>query len=80
VSPDNIVMTGVIIPANDVAVGNRLGNKDGNRFHSLALGEVSEPTAPAANGVVIYAKDAAGKTTLCARFPSGVAQCFATEP
>jgi hypothetical protein len=40
-----------------------------------------DPSAPAANGFILYAKDnGSGKTTLCARFASGATQCFATEP
>jgi hypothetical protein len=41
----------------------------------------SDAAAPAANNVVLYAKDTGGgKTTLCARFNTGAVQCFATEP
>lgn len=38
----------------------------------MVMSEISDPAAPAANNVVIYAKDnGAGKTQLCARFPGG---------
>lgn len=40
----------------------------------------SPPSAPAANGVRIYAADAGGKTQLLALFASGAAQVLATEP
>lgn len=42
--------------------------------------EQAEPVAPAANYYVIYAKDVAGKTNLCARFATGIVTCFAAEP
>lgn len=43
--------------------------------------ETSDPTAPATNNVVLYAKDnGAGKTGLYARFPTGAVQQVALEP
>ena len=43
--------------------------------------EMTAPAAGAANTARLYAQDnGAGKTQLCALFPSGAAQCFATEP
>jgi hypothetical protein len=50
-----------------------------NSAHQYA--EISEPSAPAANGAVLFAQDnGSGKTQLCVRFATGAAQCFATEP
>jgi hypothetical protein len=47
----------------------------------MSFSEVTEPGAGATNTVRLYAKDTGGsKTTLCARFATGAAQCFATEP
>jgi len=41
----------------------------------------ADHSAPAANNVVIYQKDnGSGKGQLCARFPTGATQCFASEP
>jgi hypothetical protein len=43
--------------------------------------EMAAPSAPGANGARFYAEDnGSGKTRLCAKFASGAAQCFATEP
>lgn len=43
--------------------------------------EQSDPSAPAANNAVLYAKDnGSGKTQLCVRFPTGAVQVLATEP
>ena len=45
------------------------------------LTEMTAPSAGGANTVKYYSQDnGAGKTQLCALFPSGVAQCYATEP
>lgn len=47
----------------------------------VELGEVTAPSAPAANRVVIYAEDnGGGKTRLMARFATGAAQQIAIEP
>jgi len=41
----------------------------------------ADPPAPAANQVVIYAKDnGSGKTELCARFNTGAVQQIAIQP
>lgn len=43
--------------------------------------EQVDPSAPAANGFVIYGKDnGSGKTQVCAKFNTGAVQCFATQP
>jgi hypothetical protein len=48
---------------------------------SLQFVEMTAPTAPATNGVRIYAEDnGAGKTRLMALFATGVAQQIAIEP
>lgn len=48
---------------------------------AMTMKEMSAPSAPAANSVVIYAVDnGAGKTQLMARFASGAAQQIAIEP
>lgn len=47
----------------------------------LELQEISDPPAPAANRVRIYARDnGAGKTQFCARFATGAVQVISTEP
>ena len=41
----------------------------------------ADPSAPAANGAVLYTKDnGAGKTQLCVRFATGAVQVIATQP
>lgn len=48
---------------------------------AVRLVEQSEPAAPAANSVVLYAQDnGAGKTQLMAKFSSGAAQQVAIQP
>ena len=47
---------------------------------AFSMQEMSAPSAPAANKVVIYAADSGGKTALYALFPSGAAQQIAIEP
>lgn len=43
--------------------------------------EVADPSVPASNKARLYVRDnGSGKTQLCALFPSGASQCFATEP
>lgn len=43
--------------------------------------ETTAPSAPSANGGVIFLQDnGAGKSQFCARFNTGAVQCFATEP
>jgi hypothetical protein len=45
------------------------------------LGEMTAPSAPAANRARLYVEDnGAGKSRLVVRFPSGAAQVIATEP
>ena len=47
----------------------------------VTLAEQSaDPPAPAANKVVLYARDSGGKTQLVARFPTGAVQEVAIEP
>ncbi len=48
----------------------------------VGLNEASgDPSAPAANGAVVYTKDnGAGKTQLCVRFATGAVQVIATQP
>ena len=58
-----------------------LNNGTAGSGGTLRFNERTAPSAPAADKVVLYAKDnGAGKTTLCARFATGAEQCFATEP
>ena len=54
----------------------------GVRISPTVLSELaSAPPAPAANQVVIFARDnGSGKTQLCARFATGAVQVIATEP
>jgi len=40
---------------------------------------ISAPAAPSA-GAKVYLTTSGGKLTLCALFPTGAAQCFATQP
>lgn len=47
---------------------------------AITLEEMTAPSAPAANSVVVYAVDSGGKTALMALFPTGVAQQVAIEP
>jgi hypothetical protein len=42
--------------------------------------EITDPAAPAANQVRVYARDTGGKTELVARFPTGAVQRLAIEP
>ena len=43
--------------------------------------EQTDPSAPAANGATLYARDnGSGKTQLCVRFATGAVQVLATEP
>ena len=43
--------------------------------------EQSDPSAPAANGATLYARDnGSGKTQLCVRFNTGAVQVIATQP
>jgi len=47
----------------------------------FALESTTDQSPPAANQAVVYTKDnGSGKTQLCARFNTGAAQCFATQP
>ncbi len=50
-------------------------------INDLVFSEQSDIAAPAADQVVIYAKDnGSGKTLLVARFSSGAVQTIATQP
>lgn len=46
----------------------------------LQMGEVTAPSAPAANLVTLFAADVGGKTAVMAQFPTGAAQQIAIEP
>lgn len=47
----------------------------------IELDEMTEPSAPAANGGRLYLKDnGSGKTQLCVRFNTGAVQVLATQP
>lgn len=47
----------------------------------VLLVEISDPDAPDANGVKLYARDSGGgKTQIVARFATGAVQVLATEP
>ena len=60
-------------------IGANLGT-DGNPWGGMYMEEVSAPSAPSANNVVIYTADNGGKTTVYALFNSGAAQVIAAEP
>ena len=47
---------------------------------AMRYAEMTAPSAPAANSVVLYAADNGGKTTLYALFNTGAAQVVAAEP
>ena len=67
---DNVPV--ILIPAgtSQVEVGN-----------GVQFTEMTAPSAPAANKVILFAQDnGAGKTQLMALFPSGAAQQVAIEP
>lgn len=58
---------------------------DGTKFvlsaGHMEYSEITAPAAPAANKVVVFARDnGSGKTQLCARFATGAIQILATEP
>jgi hypothetical protein len=49
--------------------------------NSISFAERTDPTAPAVNGALLYAKDnGAAKTQLAVRFNTGAVQTPATEP
>lgn len=55
------------------------GLKSDKGFHLTELG--ADPTAPATNNAIIYAKDnGSNKTQVCIRFPTGAVQMIATNP
>lgn len=61
--------------------GLNIGAAAGAASGVLSMAEITAPSAPAANGVYIYAEDnGAGKTRLMARFNTGVAQQIAIQP
>ena len=48
---------------------------------AMRYAEMTAPSAPAANSVVVFARDnGAGKTELCARFNTGAIQVIAAQP
>jgi hypothetical protein len=58
-----------------IVTGIDMGDKQ------IVFTERADPAAPAANKVVVYAKDSgAAKTQLAARFPTGAVQVPAVEP
>jgi hypothetical protein len=72
-----------IQPTGDVSIGTSTDN--GYRLDiaagAMRLAEITAPSAPAANSVVIYAEDnGAGKTRLMALFATGAAQQIAIQP
>lgn len=78
---------GAAVTGNDVAIGRAaasildLNNGTIGGGGALRLNEMSAPSAPAADKVVIYAVDnGAGKTQLMALFSSGAAQQLAIQP
>lgn len=76
---DNIVLAngGGSVGIGTTSPDSRLDIADG----ALTMAEMSAPSAPAANGVVIYAEDnGAGKTRLMALFATGAAQQIAIQP
>ena len=69
----------ITTPATDV-LGVR-GSASTSAGGAVNLVEMTAPSAPSANQVVIYAEDnGAGKTRLMARFNTGAAQQIAIEP
>jgi hypothetical protein len=65
-----------------VEITQGLGNNEKNLVIRPAfdLREQETPPRPAAGTARIFARDAGGKTQLCALFPSGAVQVLATEP
>lgn len=61
--------------SNQINIGNRY-------YHDrLRFTERTDPSAPAANDFVMYARDnGSGKTQACIRFATGAIQVIATEP
>jgi hypothetical protein len=58
-----------------------LGRLSGTTGGGVQFTEISDPTAPAANGAILYSRDnGAGKTQLCVRFNTGAIQVIATQP
>lgn len=58
-----------------------VGRVSGTVMGAIPFTEISDPSAPAANGARLYARDnGAGKTQLVVRFNSGAVQVIATEP
>lgn len=48
---------------------------------ALVFSEISAPANPAANKAVLFARDSgAGKTQICARFPTGAVVVLGVEP
>lgn len=70
-------ITGNVLVGTTTDRGYRLDLDTG----AMRMAEMSAPSAPAANGVVVYAQDnGAGKTQLMALFASGAAQQIAIQP
>jgi hypothetical protein len=76
----NIVI-GYDIDADSTTGSNQI-NIGGVYFHDrLLYTERADPSAPAADKAVVYARDdGGGKTQLCVRFATGAVQVLATEP
>lgn len=58
----------------------RLEQLEKGKLFGTELGEITEPDAPAAGRVRIYATDSGGKTALMAKFATGAAQQIGLEP
>lgn len=72
---------GTLITTGAATVGSLVVTAGATIGTTALMTEGAEPAAPAANKALIFAQDnGGGKTQLCVRFPTGVSQCFATEP
>jgi hypothetical protein len=73
-------ITGDLDPASSVAGSNRVVI-NGMSYSAMGFVERTDPSAPAANQALLYARDSgAGKTELVVRFASGDVQVIATQP
>jgi Pectate lyase superfamily protein len=70
---------GVVRPLNIRLAGSETASITSTGAFKLL--EQTDPTAPATNNALLYAKDnGSGKTQIVARFPTGAVQVIATEP
>lgn len=68
----------IILPAGS---RNIVYDENAVRQTFMAMTEIADPAAAAANGGRLYVRDnGAGKTQLCVRFATGAVQVIATEP